>query len=289
MSAGSKTVNSVAVLGAGVMGTGIAQLLAQHEIAVSLYDIDPAAVDQAVARVSRSLEKRVAEQKMSPEVAQSALSRITPCRTWEDLGAADAVIEAVQEDPKVKAELFKRAEECFGRDIMFASNTTSCSITTIAAMLAQPERVVGMHFFNPPLVMKLVEIMPGLRTDQEWVTAAVDLAKRLGKHPVVVRRDSTAGVTSRVLGALLNEAVWVLHEGLASVEEIDDALKLGANLPMGPLALIDLIGLDVHLAKTQMLYQKLGDPRYRPCPLLEQMVEAGMLGRKSGRGFHNYG
>lgn len=283
-----RTIEHVAVLGAGVMGGGIAQLLAQHGISVRLYDSNPEAVGGAFRRIKRNLDKRVNEQKMLPEEAAAVLDRVIPCRTWEEIHPCDAVIEAVVEDLAVKRDVFRAAEELLGNDVLLASNTTSCSITSIAAPLRHPERVVGMHFFNPPLVMKLVEVMPGFRTAPEWVRLAATLAERLGKTPIILRRDSTAGITSRVLAALLNEAVWVLYEGVATAEQIDEALRLGANLPMGPLALIDLIGLDVHLAKTRTLYEKLGDARYRPCPLLEQMVEAGLLGRKAGRGFFEY-
>ncbi|MDA0999595.1 MAG: 3-hydroxyacyl-CoA dehydrogenase NAD-binding domain-containing protein, partial [bacterium] len=217
------------------------------------------------------------------------LGRIEPGEGFELAAGADIVIEAVFEDMAVKKEVFGALDGICPAHTIFASNTTALSITEMAAATARPDKVVGMHFFNPPVVMKLVEIMPGLATSQETLEAVQALARKLGKEPVNARFDSPAGIASRTLAALLNEAVEVLAQGLASAEDIDKAMKLGAGLPMGPLELIDLIGVDIHLAKTETLYRELGDQRYRPNFLLKKMVRAGHLGRKSGKGFFTYG
>ena len=225
---------------------------------------------------------------MSAEDKDAIFSRITPGAGYSKAVDVDIVVEAVFEDMEIKKEVLGALDEAAPEGAIFASNTTSLSITEMAAATSRPEKVVGVHFFNPPVVMKLVEIMPGLGTSKETVEAVRNLAERLGKVPVMANFDSPAGIGSRVLAGMLNEAVEVYAGGLASAEDIDKAMKMGAGLPMGPLELIDLIGVDIHLAKTETLYRELGDTRYRPNFLLRKMVRAGHLGRKTGRGFFTY-
>ena len=276
------------VVGAGTMGAGIAQLFAQNEIPVVLTDLNEEMVVKAIGGLESRAARRVEQGKMSAEAKDAVFSRIIPATGYAKAADADVVVEAVFEDMDIKKEVLAALDEAAPERAIFASNTTSLSITEMAAATSRPEKVVGVHFFNPPLVMKLVEIMPGLGTSKETVEAARALAERLGKVPVMANFDSPAGIGSRVLAGMLNEAVEVYAGGLASAEDIDKAMKMGAGLPMGPLELIDLIGVDIHLAKTETLYRELGDTRYRPNFLLRKMVKAGHLGRKSGRGFFTY-
>jgi len=281
-------IEKAMVVGAGTMGAGIAQLFAQNEIPVVLTDLNEEMVVKAIGGLEARASKRVEQGKMSAEAKDAIFSRITPATGYAKAADADVVVEAIFEDMEIKKEVLAALDEAAPERAIFASNTTSLSITEMAAATSRPEKVVGVHFFNPPLVMKLVEIMPGLGTSKETVEAARDLAERLGKTPVMANFDSPAGIGSRVLAGMLNEAVEVYAGGLASAEDIDKAMKMGAGLPMGPLELIDLIGVDIHLAKTETLYRELGDTRYRPNFLLRKMVKAGHLGRKSGRGFFTY-
>ncbi len=281
-------IDKAMVVGAGTMGAGIAQLFAQNEIPVVLTDLSEEMVAKAISGLETRVARRVEQGKMSAEAKDAVFSRIMPATGYAKAADADVVVEAVFEDMEIKKEVLGALDEAAPERAIFASNTTSLSITEMAAATSRPEKVVGVHFFNPPLVMKLVEIMPGLGTSKETVEAARALAERLGKTPVMANFDSPAGIGSRVLAGMLNEAVEVYAGGLASAEDIDKAMKMGAGLPMGPLELIDLIGVDIHLAKTETLYRELGDTRYRPNFLLRKMVKAGHLGRKSGRGFFTY-
>lgn len=276
------------VVGAGTMGAGIAQVFAQRGIPAVLTDLDEQTAARAVAALESRAARRVAQGKMTAEEKEAVFSRITPAAGYAAAAEADIVVEAVFEDMAIKKEVLAGLDAAAPPRAVFASNTTSLSITEMAAATSRPEKVVGVHFFNPPLVMKLVEIMPGLATSPETVEAVRALAERLGKTPVVANFDSPAGIGSRVLAGMLNEAVEVYAGGLASAADIDKAMKMGAGLPMGPLELIDLIGVDVHLAKTETLYRALGEARYRPHFLLRKMVRAGRLGRKTGRGFFTY-
>ena len=281
-------IEKAMVVGAGTMGAGIAQIFAQNEIPVVLTDLGEEMVVKAIGGLEARVAKRVEQGKMSAEDKDAIFSRITPGAGYAKAGDVDIIVEAVFEDMEIKKEVLGALDEAAPEDAIFASNTTSLSITEMAAATSRPEKVVGVHFFNPPVVMKLVEIMPGLGTSKETVEAVRNLAERLGKVPVMANFDSPAGIGSRVLAGMLNEAVEVYAGGLASAEDIDKAMKMGAGLPMGPLELIDLIGVDIHLAKTETLYRELGDTRYRPNFLLRKMVRAGHLGRKTGRGFFTY-
>jgi 3-hydroxybutyryl-CoA dehydrogenase len=267
----------VLVVGAGQMGAGIAQVVAASGRRVSLHDPYPGAVDRGFAAMRKSLERLDAD-------VEGTLARIEPV---DDLVAADLMIEAVVEDAAVKADIFGRADEALPRAAVLASNTSSIPITSLAAATARPERVIGMHFFNPVPVLALVEVIRGLQTSDETAAAIVALARALGKTPAEAR-DLPGFVSNRILMPFINEAAYALLEGIAEAEAIDTIAKLGFAHPMGPLALADLIGLDTCVAIMEVLHEGLGDPKYAPCPLLRQYVQAGRLGRKSGRGFYEY-
>ena len=271
----------VLVVGAGQMGAGIAQVVAASGRRVSLHDAAPGAVERGLQSIERSLTKLAEKGGADPA---GVLGRIEPAG---DLVPADLLIEAVVEDSAVKEEIFRRADEVLPAQSILASNTSSIPITSLGAVTSRPERVIGMHFFNPVPVLKLVEVIRGLETSDETARAIVELAIDLGKTPAEAR-DLPGFVSNRILMPFINEAAYALLEGVADAEAIDTIAKLGFAHPMGPLALADLIGLDTCVAIMDVLHRGLGDPKYAPCPLLRQYVQAGRLGRKSGRGFYQY-
>jgi 3-hydroxybutyryl-CoA dehydrogenase len=272
----------VLVVGAGQMGGGIAQVVAASGRRVSLHDAAPGATERGIATMRRSLEKLAEKGGADPE---EVLGRVEPAA---DLVPADLLIEAVIEDADVKQDVFRRADELLPEDAILASNTSSIPITSLAAVTSRPHRVIGMHFFNPVPVLKLVEVVRGLETSDETAAAITAFAEDLGKTPAEAR-DLPGFVSNRILMPFINEAAYALLEGVAEPEAIDTIAKLGFAHPMGPLALADLIGLDTCVAIMEVLHEGLGDPKYAPCPLLRQYVQAGRLGRKSGRGFYAYG
>jgi 3-hydroxybutyryl-CoA dehydrogenase len=280
-------IEKLAVVGAGQMGSGIAQAAAQAGFQVVLADATPELARRALERLGATLGKLVEKGKLGPEEREAALSRIRPAAALEDCAAADLAVEAVVEDPAVKRELFRRLDQILPREAVLASNTSSISITALAAATRRPSLVVGMHFFNPVPLMQLLEVTRGLQTSDATYQVAVEMGKRLGKV-VVTSKDSPGFIVNRILIPMLNEACFALQEGLASAEDIDTAVKLGLNHPMGPLTLADFVGLDTCLAVSEVLHRELGEDKYRPAPLLRQYVAAGWTGRKSGRGFYKY-
>jgi len=277
----------IAVVGAGTMGNGISQAFAQAGVEVALTDVAQAQLDRAMKTVAGSYDRLVQKQKMSEADKAAALARIRPSTDLAAIKDCDLVIEAATENLELKLKIFRQLDELAPAQAVIASNTSSISITRLAAATKRPDKVIGMHFFNPVPVMALVELIRGLQTSQETYAAVEAAAKKAGKTPVQVR-NSPGFVVNRLLCPMINEAAFALGEGLATAEQIDQAMKLGANHPIGPLALADLIGLDVELAVMQVLFEGFKDPKYRPAPLLVEMVEAGYLGRKTKRGFFSY-
>jgi 3-hydroxybutyryl-CoA dehydrogenase len=282
-------ITRIGVVGAGQMGRGIAQLAASHGFAITLADVHRDIAERGRAAVGQQLAKLVDKQKLTAADRDQILARIQPTDLYGgDLEAVDFVVEAATEDFTAKREIFEALDQSCRGGVILATNTSSISITKIGAAVTRPERVIGMHFMNPPPLMKLVEIIRGLATADATYQTTRALAERLGKE-TVLSRDISGFIVNRVLMPMLNEACFALYEGIGSVDDLDTAIHLGLNHPMGPFALMDLIGLDTTLAILEVLHRDLGDPKYRPCPLLRQYVAAGWLGRKSGRGFHHYG
>jgi 3-hydroxybutyryl-CoA dehydrogenase len=280
-------IETIGVVGAGQMGTGISQVCLTATLPVILNDVSEAALARARAGIEKGLGILVRKEKLSPDDRDRALAALTLTTRLEDLAGADFAVEAAPESASLKLELFRKLDGILPRDRILASNTSSISITRIAAATSRPEKVIGMHFMNPVPLLKLVEVIRGLRTSDETFEATLALARRLGKEPVPAN-DSPGFVANRILMPMINEAAYCLMEGVAGREAIDQVMKLGMNHPLGPLALADLIGLDVCLAIMNVLHEGFSDSKYRPCPLLRKMVAAGHLGRKTGRGFYEY-
>ena len=280
-------VKKVAVIGAGTMGNGIAQVFAHHGYPVVMVDIKDEFVQRGIAAVEKSLARLVKKEAIDEKTKAEVLARIEGSTNLKDASSADLVVEAILEEFAIKTKIFKELDALCGKDTILSTNTSSISITALAAQTSRADRFIGMHFMNPVPVMKLVEIIRGLGTSDETTTVISALSSKLDKIPVEVN-DYPGFVSNRVLMPMINEAVCCLMEGVATAEAIDNVMKLGMNHPLGPLALADLIGLDICLNILNVLYCGFGDPKYRACPLLKKMVEAGYLGRKTGRGFYTY-
>jgi 3-hydroxybutyryl-CoA dehydrogenase len=277
----------IAVIGSGTMGSGIAQVFAQSGFPVTLQDVSPPALDRARAGIEKSLAKFVEKGKLSADDRDATLGRLTTAATLDALASADYVVEAIVEDVDAKRSLFARLDQIVKPEVVLASNTSSISLTLIGAATKRPDKVLGMHFMNPVPLMTLVELIRGQATSDESMATATALTKALGKVPVEAA-DYPGFIANRILMPMINEAFFALMEGVGTPDAIDTVMKLGMNHPMGPLALADLIGLDTCLAILEVLHDGIGDPKYRPCPLLRKYVAAGWLGRKSGRGFYTY-
>ena len=280
-------MKSIGVIGAGIMGSGIAQVCARAGYDVVLFDVREAAAHSAVASIDNRMHQLVVKGVLDASAATAAVNRVKVVTSIFDLGRSDLVIEAATEQFDTKRQILVEIENASPSDVTIATNTSSISITRLGSALRAPERLVGMHFFNPVPVMGLVEVIPGLRTSEHALGNARELVTQLGKTAIDVR-NSPGFVVNRILVPMINEAIYVLQEGLASAEDIDAGMKLGANHPIGPLALADLVGLDTLLAAMETLYRDFSDPKYRPASLLREMVDGGLLGRKSSKGFYSY-
>ncbi|MHB8383475.1 MAG: 3-hydroxybutyryl-CoA dehydrogenase [Candidatus Binataceae bacterium] len=281
------TVSTVGIIGAGQMGAGIAQVTAQAGIKVVMHDVTPEMTQRGVDSISRNLDRMIQRGRFKPEERDRVMARVTASARLEDLATVDFVIEAVIENEDAKIALLQRLDKICPPEVIFASNTSSISITKMGARTSRADRVIGMHFMNPVPAMKLVEIIRGLATSDETYQATRTLADRVGKMTMTAQ-DFPGFIVNRVLLPMINEAIYTLYEGVGGVTDIDTAMKLGTNQPMGPLELADLIGLDTCLAIMEVMHRVLGDDKYRPCPLLKKYVDAGYLGRKAGRGFYKY-
>jgi 3-hydroxybutyryl-CoA dehydrogenase len=280
-------VKKIGVVGAGTMGNGVAQTFAVAGFPVVMRDLNQAALDRGMKTIKKSLDRMASKEKITAQAAEQALARIHPTTSMSDFADCDLVVEAILENLDIKAKLIQELDGICRPDAIFATNTSSISVTRIAASSSSPQRVIGMHFFNPVPLMQLVEIIRALQTSDEVCDTIVKLTEMIGKK-ARVSKDSYGFVVNRVLIPMINEGINCVYEGLAAPEDVDAMMKLGANHPMGPLSLADLIGLDIVLDIMQTLYNGFDDPKYRPSPLLKQMCDAGYLGRKSGRGFFTY-
>ena len=281
------SLKHIGVIGSGQMGSGIAQVAATSSYEVVLQDISIESINKAKLTIEKSLKKLAEKGVITQEQASTAFKRIRFTQHIEDLANVDLVVEAVSENPNLKFELFKKLDSLCKEEAILATNTSSISITQIAAQTRRPSKVIGMHFMNPVPLMKLVELIRGIQTSDETFSQVKTVCEKLSKT-AVTSKDYPGFIVNRILMPMINEACYALYEGLASVEDIDQAMKLGTNQPMGPLTLADFIGLDTCLAIMNVLHEGLGDTKYRPCPLLKNYVAAGYLGKKSGRGFYNY-
>ena len=280
-------IEKVSIMGAGVMGMGIAQTLAQQGLELTVCDMEQSILERNLDRTRKNLDGLVKRERMTAEEAEKVVSRIGTTTKVEDIAAVDMVIEAVFEDMEVKRKVFAQLDGVCPPATILASNTSTLSPTEMGSATKRPGKVIGMHWFNPAPVMRLIEVTAGLETSEETVQAVMEFSRRVGKTPVKVN-EAPGGIVSRILRGYLNVAVDILAEGVATAEDIDTAMKLGSNFPMGPFELIDLIGVDIHTINSDALARELGDMKYRPHALLRKMVRAGHLGRKTGRGFHDY-
>jgi len=281
-------IKKIGIVGAGQMGNGIAQVAAAQNFEVVMFDISSGSLDKGLGTIASSCDRMIKKATMTEDQKKNLLAKIKPTTSMNDLATCDFVVEAATENIELKLNIFKQLDEIVKKDAILTSNTSSISITKIASVTKRPTQVAGMHFMNPVPLMQLVEGIRGLQTSDETFKATKELSEKLGKVFVESVKDMPGFIVNRVLMPMINEAVYTLHEGIASVESIDQAMKLGTNQPMGPLTLADFIGLDTCLAIMNVLHDGLADSKYRPCPLLVKYVEAGWLGRKTGRGFYNY-